>query len=136
MGNGRLIKENAWGLGDYDRNLVLRKFLLYQLLKAFRIKDVDLEHVLNADRTAQLHDIDGRYHITLKGLARSRMILVSGHTCCGIVKDHNGARALVIYHVHQGIDTRMHEGRIAYNGNPVLNVILTPCLLHSVKGRD
>ena len=58
------------------------------------------------------------------------------HAGGGVIQDDDSAGGLVIDHVHQRVDSRMHKGGIANHSHPAVDIILTLCLLHAMKGAD
>ena len=76
----------------YGESVINEQRVSDDALKSLDVKGVDLDNVLDTDCTAKLGKIDGVSLLALERLTGCGMLLMSCHTGCAVVEDHDGTR--------------------------------------------
>ena len=96
------FKQRAGCLDNDNRDRIPVNLASDRIRKRLSIKCINNIGILNADSVvAELVQVDSRNGLAFERLACCGMVLVSGHTGGGIVKDQNGSGGLIVEHVHQ-----------------------------------
>ena len=93
------LEQHAGRLGYNDCKLVSENTFFDYTLKLSNVKGIYLYYVLDADRTAKLCKIDSVGILTFKRFSGSSVLLMSRHTRGAVIKDHNSAGRLIVYHI-------------------------------------
>ena len=128
-----VLEEGAGCLGDDHGELIFIDLFLDHSCHLVDVIGIHLVNIGDSDAVAQFDEIYSRHDLAGEGLARSGVILVAGHTRGAVIENDDRSVGLVVEHVDEGVDTRMHESGVSDDRHPVLNIVVPLGFLHAVQ---
>ena len=74
--------------------------------------------------------------VALYIVACGRILLMTCHTCDGVIKDNNGRVALIVGYIDKTCYARVHKCRVADNAYGLVFCLSAACLVVAVKSRN